>query len=147
MDGCASIYPALAAIFVAQFFGVELAVTDYLLIAFVSVVGSAATAGLTGAIVMLTLTLSTLGLPLEGVGLLLAIVPILDMGRTATNVAGQALVPTVVAKREGILDVEQYNSAQAAQLFVDDEELAAEDQEQVSGRQEADEITDRACNN
>ncbi|WP_413452787.1 dicarboxylate/amino acid:cation symporter [Georgenia phoenicis] len=138
MDGCASIYPALAAIFVAQFFGLELAVTDYLLIAFVSVVGSAATAGLTGAIVMLTLTLSTLGLPLEGVGLLLAIDPILDMGRTATNVAGQALVPTVVAKREGILDVERYNSANAENLFSEeDEEYAANAPEQVSGRPEA----------
>ena len=93
MDGCAAIYPALAAIFVAQVFGVSLGVEDYLLIAFVSVVGSAATAGLTGATVMLTLVLSTLGLPLEGVGLLLAIDPILDMMRTATNVAGQALVP------------------------------------------------------
>jgi Na+/H+-dicarboxylate symporter len=59
---------------------------------------------------MLTLTLSTLGLPLAGVGLLLAIDPILDMGRTATNVAGQALVPTIVAKREGILDLERYRS-------------------------------------
>ena len=56
MDGCAAIYPALAAIFVAQVFGVDLGLTDYLLIAFVSVVGSAATAGLTGAVVMLTLT-------------------------------------------------------------------------------------------
>ncbi|RBY82004.1 dicarboxylate/amino acid:cation symporter [Geodermatophilus sp. TF02-6] len=110
MDGCAAIYPALAAIFVAQFFGVDLSVTDYLLIALVSVIGSAATAGVTGAVVMLTLTLSTLGLPLAGVGLLLAIDPILDMGRTAVNVAGQALVPTVVAKREGILDVERYRS-------------------------------------
>ncbi|HLT83783.1 MAG TPA: dicarboxylate/amino acid:cation symporter [Phototrophicaceae bacterium] len=138
MDGCASIYPALAAIFVAQFFGLELGVTDYLLIAFVSVVGSAATAGLTGAVVMLTLTLSTLGLPLEGVGLLLAIDPILDMGRTATNVAGQALVPTIVAKREGILDVEKYNSANATDLFTeDDAEAAADAPEVVSGRQEA----------
>ncbi len=110
MDGCAAIYPAVAAIFVAQFFGVPLSLTDYLLIAFVSVIGSAATAGLTGAIVMLTLTLSTLGLPLAGVGLLLSIDPILDMGRTATNVAGQALVPLVVAKREGILDEGVYNS-------------------------------------
>jgi Na+/H+-dicarboxylate symporter len=110
MDGCAAIYPALAAIFVAQFFGVDLGITDYLLIALVSVVGSAATAGVTGAVVMLTLTLSTLGLPLAGVGLLLAIDPILDMGRTATNVAGQALVPTIVAKREGILDLERYRS-------------------------------------
>jgi Na+/H+-dicarboxylate symporter len=110
MDGCAAIYPALAAIFVAQFFHVDLSITDYLLIALVSVIGSAATAGVTGAVVMLTLTLSTLGLPLAGVGLLLAIDPILDMGRTAVNVAGQALVPTIVAKREGILDVERYRS-------------------------------------
>jgi Na+/H+-dicarboxylate symporters len=104
MDGCASIYPALAAIFVAQVFGVPLGFGDYLLIAFVSVVGSAATAGLTGAIVMLTLTLSTLGLPLEGVGLLLAIDPILDMIRTATNVTGQIVVPVLVARGEGRLD-------------------------------------------
>jgi Na+/H+-dicarboxylate symporter len=61
--------------------------------------------------VMLTLTLSTLGLPLAGAGLLLAIDPILDMMRTATNVAGQALVPTVVAAREGILDRAKYDSA------------------------------------
>jgi Na+/H+-dicarboxylate symporter len=66
---------------------------------------------------MLTLTLSTLGLPLEGAGLLLAIDPILDMGRTAVNVAGQVLVATIVAKREGILDEAAYyrdvSSAQA----------------------------------
>ncbi|GGO30995.1 sodium:proton antiporter [Micromonospora parathelypteridis] len=111
MDGCAAIYPALAAIFVAQVFGVHLGIGDYLLIAFVSVVGSAATAGLTGATVMLTLTLSTLGLPLAGAGLLLAIDPILDMMRTATNVAGQALVPIVVSAREGTLDRVAYESA------------------------------------
>ena len=104
MDGCAAIYPAIAALFVAQFYGLELGMTDYLLIVIVSVLGSAATAGTTGATVMLTLTLSTLGLPLEGVGLLLAVEPIVDMGRTAVNVTGQALVPAVVAKRAGIID-------------------------------------------
>lgn len=103
MDGCAAIYPAAAALFVAQYYGVALHPGDYLLIAMVSVLGSAATAGLTGALVMLTLTLSTLGLPLEGAGLLLAIDPILDMGRTAVNVAGQALVPLIVGKRGGLL--------------------------------------------
>jgi Na+/H+-dicarboxylate symporter len=127
MDGCASIYPAISAIFVAQIFGIDLSVLDYVLIAFVSVVGSAATAGLTGAIVMLTLTLSTLGLPLAGVGLLLAIDPILDMGRTAVNVAGQVLVPTIVAKREGILDQAQYDSAQAEDLFTETDETSAHD--------------------
>lgn len=111
MDGCAAIYPAISAIFVAQFYGVPLGLQEYVLIAFVSVIGSAATAGLTGATVMLTLTLSTLGLPLAGVGLLLAIDPILDMGRTAVNVAGQALVPTIVAKRQGMLDQAQYDRA------------------------------------
>ncbi|SDG16848.1 Na+/H+-dicarboxylate symporter [Sinosporangium album] len=110
MDGCAAIYPALAAIFVAQIFNVPLGVGDYLLIAFVSVIGSAATAGLTGAIVMLTLTLSTLGLPLEGVGLLLAIDPILDMIRTATNVAGQMVVPVLVGRSEGRLDTAVFNA-------------------------------------
>lgn len=110
MDGCAAVYPAIAAIFIAQFYGIALVPMQYLLIVAVSVLGSAATAGVTGAVVMLTLTLSTLGLPLEGVGLLLAIDPILDMGRTATNVAGQILIPTLVARREGILDEGRYNS-------------------------------------
>ncbi|MEE1650683.1 dicarboxylate/amino acid:cation symporter [Brachybacterium sp. J144] len=110
MDGCAAIYPALAAIFVANFYQVPLGITDYLLIVLVSVLGSAATAGMTGATVMLTLTLSTLGLPLEGVGLLLAIDPILDMGRTALNVTGQSLVAVIVAKRERILDQRAYDA-------------------------------------
>lgn len=128
MDGCAAIYPAIAAIFVAQFYGVELNIVSYLLIALVSVVGSAATAGTTGAVVMLTLTLSTLGLPLEGVGLLLAIDPILDMGRTAVNVAGQALVPTIVAKREGILDRGLYDAPRDGEPFADDSADAPEDE-------------------
>ncbi|MCQ9343495.1 dicarboxylate/amino acid:cation symporter [Corynebacterium kozikiae] len=104
MDGCAAVYPAIAAIFVAQFYGIDLNFTHYLLIIFVSVIGSAATAGTTGATVMLTLTLSTLGLPLAGVGLLLAIEPIIDMGRTAVNVTGQSLSALIVAKRAGIWD-------------------------------------------
>ncbi|HET8795109.1 MAG TPA: dicarboxylate/amino acid:cation symporter [Arthrobacter sp.] len=120
MDGCAAIYPAVAAIFVAQFYGIQLDATQYLLIALVSVLGSAATAGTTGAVVMLTLTLSTLGLPLAGVGLLLAVDPIVDMGRTAVNVAGQALVPTIVAKRQGIMDEDLYNAERNGDPFADD---------------------------
>ncbi|TQC49706.1 dicarboxylate/amino acid:cation symporter [Rhodococcus sp. WS4] len=125
MDGCAAIYPAIAAIFVAEFYGVPLSFTDYLLIIVVSVIGSAATAGTTGATVMLTLTLSTLGLPLAGVGLLLAVEPIVDMGRTAVNVTGQALVPTIVAKREGILDEARYNAERTGDPFQDDDAVAA----------------------
>lgn len=111
MDGCAAVYPAAAAIFVAQFYGIDLNMTHYLLIVMVSVLGSAATAGTTGATVMLTLTLSTLGLPLAGVGLLLAIEPIVDMGRTAVNVTGQSLAATVVAQRAHILDQSRWGSS------------------------------------
>ncbi|MBO8195824.1 dicarboxylate/amino acid:cation symporter [Streptomyces oryzae] len=122
MDGCASIYPAIAAIFVGEFFHVDMGIKEYLLIVFVSVIGSAATAGLTGATVMLTLTLSTLGLPLEGVGLLLAIDPILDMMRTATNVAGQSVIPLLVSAREGILDRRAYDNATSIDLAAFDGE-------------------------
>jgi Na+/H+-dicarboxylate symporter len=103
MDGCAAIYPAVASLFIAHAYGIALGPEHYVLIAIVSVLGSAATAGVTGATVMLTLTLTTLGLPLEGVGLLLAIDPIIDMGRTALNVTFQMLVPYIVAKEEGLL--------------------------------------------
>ncbi|QRZ61163.1 dicarboxylate/amino acid:cation symporter [Rothia sp. ZJ932] len=120
MDGCAAVYPALAAIFVAQFYGIDLSISQYLLIVLVSVLGSTATAGTTGAVVMLTLTLSTLGLPLDGVGLLLAIDPIIDMGRTALNVAGQALVPAIVAKREGLLNETAYNAPRDHEGFTDE---------------------------
>ncbi|GGU64124.1 sodium:proton antiporter [Streptomyces albospinus] len=120
MDGCASIYPAIAAIFIAQIFNVHLGIADYVLIAFVSVIGSAATAGLTGATVMLTLTLSTLGLPLEGVGLLMAIDPILDMMRTATNVAGQSVIPILVSAREKILDRDAFAHATSIRIGATD---------------------------
>jgi Na+/H+-dicarboxylate symporter len=82
---------------------------------------------------MLTLTLSTLGLPLAGVGLLLAIDPIIDMGRTAINVAGQALVPTIVAKRNGILDLGLYNARRnGSDPFSDDAKADAPEAEPVA---------------
>ena len=126
MDGCAAIYPAISAIFVAQFFGIQLDFTQYLLIALVSGWVRLPRPAPPAPSVMLTLTLSTLGLPLAGVGLLLAIDPILDMGRTAVNVAGQALVPTIVAKRQGILDEQLYNAPRNGTPFVDDSFDAAD---------------------
>ncbi|WP_299302737.1 dicarboxylate/amino acid:cation symporter [uncultured Brachybacterium sp.] len=142
MDGCAAIYPSLAAIFVANFYGVPLGITDYLLIVLVSVLGSAATAGMTGATVMLTLTLSTLGLPLEGVGLLLAIDPILDMGRTALNVTGQSLVAVIVAKREKILDQGTYDATRRTSFQVIQAEETAEAQGAPDAAAEAGESTE-----
>lgn len=141
MDGCASVYPAVAAIFVAQFYGIELSFTQYLLIVFVSVIGSAATAGTTGATVMLTLTLSTLGLPLEGVGLLLATEPIIDMGRTAVNVTGQSLVATVVAKHAGIQDQEMWDRAAGGVNVLEPSKLRDDAEREATER----EATDRGA--
>ena len=77
---------------------------------------------------MLTLTLSTLGLPLDGVGLLLAIDPIIDMGRTALNVTGQALIPAIISRREGILDEDLYNAPRHGD-FGNDDDAASSDPE------------------
>ena len=112
MDGCGAIYPALTSVFVAQYFGLTLEPTQYLIILIASVLGSFGTAGVPGtAIVMVTLVLSAAGLPLEGIGYLVAIDRVLDMVRTMTNVTGQMLVPVLVAKETGLLDHEIYNAA------------------------------------
>ncbi|HST45707.1 MAG TPA: dicarboxylate/amino acid:cation symporter, partial [Luteimonas sp.] len=112
MDGCGAIFPALTSIFVAQYFGLELSATQYFIILLASVFGSFGTAGVPGtAVVMATLVLSAAGLPLEGIGLLIAIDRVLDMMRTLTNVTGQMLVPVLVAKETGLLDLARYEQA------------------------------------
>lgn len=112
MDGCGAIYPALASVFIAQYFGIDLSLPQYLVIAMASVLGSFGTAGVPGtAVVMATVVLSAAGLPLEGLGFLLAIDRILDMMRTMTNVTGQMLVPVLVAKETGLLDRGVYEAA------------------------------------
>ncbi|MBX3726336.1 MAG: dicarboxylate/amino acid:cation symporter [Xanthomonadales bacterium] len=110
MDGCGAIYPALAAVFIAQYFGLELSLSQYLVILLASVLGSFGTAGVPGtAVVMATVVLSAAGLPLEGLALLVAIDRVLDMMRTMTNVTGQVLVPVLVARATGLLDLAAYN--------------------------------------
>ncbi|GGS25120.1 MULTISPECIES: dicarboxylate/amino acid:cation symporter [Actinokineospora] len=113
MDGCAALYPAIATIFIANIFGYSLSFWQYVGIVAVAVFGAFATAGTTGWFTMLTLTLSTIGLPPEliatGVAIVFGIDPILDMIRTATNVAGQITVPVLVARGEGMLDDDVLN--------------------------------------
>ncbi|MDN5917534.1 MAG: dicarboxylate/amino acid:cation symporter [Pseudonocardia sp.] len=108
MDGCAAVYPALATIFIAHVTGVQLAAWQYLVIVAVAVFGALATAGTTGWFTMLTLTLGAIGMPPQviavGIAVVYGIDPIMDMMRTATNVAGQIAVPVVVARQEGLLD-------------------------------------------
>ena len=112
MDGCGAIYPALAAVFIAQYTGIDLSWSQYLIIALASVLGSFGTAGVPGtAVIMATVVLSAANLPLEAIGFLYAIDRILDMMRTLTNVTGQMLVPVLVAKETGMLDRQVYEAA------------------------------------
>lgn len=107
MDGCGAIYPAIASIFTANYFGIELTPAHIVIIYISSILGSLATAGVPGvATVMLTLTLTAAGLPLEGLALLAAIDRIIDMIRTATNVTGQILIPTLVARENGLIEAD-----------------------------------------
>jgi Na+/H+-dicarboxylate symporter len=125
MDGCAAIFPAITTIFIANLNGIELSIGDYLLITLVAVFGSLATAGTTGWFTMLTLTLAAVNLPAEviatGVAIVFAINPILDMARTATNVAGQITVPILVARSAGILDEDALHDRNALPLLDDEE--------------------------
>ncbi|WP_426284822.1 dicarboxylate/amino acid:cation symporter [Luteibacter sp. E-22] len=121
MDGCGAIYPAISAVFIAQYFHLDLQPAQYMVILLASVLGSFGTAGVPGtATVMVTLVLSSAGLPLEGIGYLVAIDRILDMMRTMTNVTGQMVVPVLVARERGILDLEVYNRA-SSELVVEGE--------------------------
>ena len=120
MDGCGAIFPALCAVFIAQYTGIPLTPEQYVVILIASVLGSFGTAGVPGtAVVMATVVLSAANLPLEVIGYLLAIDRILDMMRTMTNVTGQMLVPVIVARETGLLDTEQYQRARAPGSAVD----------------------------
>ncbi|MCL7713543.1 dicarboxylate/amino acid:cation symporter [Stenotrophomonas mori] len=110
MDGCGAIYPALCAVFIAQYTGVPLTPEQYVVVLIASVLGSFGTAGVPGtAVVMATVVLSAANLPLETIGYLYAIDRVLDMMRTLTNVTGQMVVPVIVAKETGLLDRTVYD--------------------------------------
>ncbi|MCK8044746.1 MULTISPECIES: dicarboxylate/amino acid:cation symporter [Shewanella] len=110
MDGTA-LYQGVTALFVAQAFGIDLTWVDYITIILTATLASIGTAGVPGAgLVMLTLVLTTVGLPLEGVALIAGIDRILDMARTVVNVSGDLVATTVIAKSEGEIDVEHYNA-------------------------------------
>ncbi len=103
MDGTA-LYQGICALFVAQAYGIPLGFGGQLTVLFTALLASIGTAGVPGAgLVMLTVVLTSVGLPLEGVVLIAGIDRILDMARTSCNVTGDAACAVVVAKTEGEL--------------------------------------------
>lgn len=101
MDG-AALYECVAAIFIAQAYGIELTVVQQVIIVFTALLASIGSAAIPMAgLVMITVVLSAVGLPLEGVGLILAVDQIIDMFRTSTNVWSDSCGAVVIAKSEG----------------------------------------------
>jgi Na+/H+-dicarboxylate symporter len=109
MDGTA-LYQGVCALFIAQAFGIDLDMADYLLIIMTSTLASIGTAGVPGAgLIMLSLVLTTVGLPIEGLAIVAGIDRILDMARTSVNVCGDLMVSVLVGKSENELDESIYN--------------------------------------
>ncbi|WP_339200766.1 cation:dicarboxylase symporter family transporter [Peribacillus sp. FSL P2-0133] len=109
LDG-SSIYQALASLFVAQMYGIDLSITQQITLLLVLMLTSKGMAGVPGAsfVVVLT-TLGSMGLPLEGVAFIAGIDRILDMGRSAVNVVGNSLAAIVMSKWEGEFDQDKAN--------------------------------------
>ena len=103
MDGTA-LYQGVCALFIAQAYGLELTIAQQLAIVLTATLASIGTAGVPGAgLVMLTMVLTSVNLPLEGLVLVAGIDRILDMARTAINITGDAAAAVVVAATEGEL--------------------------------------------
>jgi len=110
MDGTA-IMQGVATVFIANVYGVELGMLGYLTVILMSVLASIGTAGVPGVgLIMLSMVFTQVGLPVEGIGLILGVDRLMDMIRTAVNVSGDAVVSTIVAKSERKLDINTYYS-------------------------------------
>jgi len=110
MDGTA-LYQGVTTLFVAQAFGIDLGMPEYITIILTATLASIGTAGVPGAgLIMLTLVLTTVGLPVEGVALIAGIDRILDMARTTVNISGDIAASVIIAKSENELDTSIYNA-------------------------------------
>jgi Na+/H+-dicarboxylate symporter len=111
MDGTA-IMQGVATVFIAQAFNVDLSLSDYLMVILTATLASIGTAGVPGVgLIMLAMVLEQVGLPVEGIAIIIGVDRLLDMTRTAVNVTGDCMVTTVVAKSEN-----QFNES----IFLDE---------------------------
>jgi len=110
MDGTA-IYLGICAMFFAQAFGVELSWTAYPILILTCTLGSIGAAGIpSGSIIFMGMVLHSIGVPIEGIGLILGIDRLLDMVRTTINITGDCAITMIVDKSENLMDVEKYYS-------------------------------------
>lgn len=111
MDGLA-IKLGLSVIFFAQILGIELSMSDYMVVVLTGTLGSIGGAGIPGSfIIMLPIMLTSIGLPIEGVALLVGVDRVLDLFSTAINITGDATITLVIDSTEGNLDRDVYNDS------------------------------------
>ena len=109
MDGT-SIMQGVAVVFIAQAYGMPLEPADLLTVVFTATLASIGTAGVPSVgLITLAMVLSSVGLPVEGIALIMGIDRILDMIRTAVNITGDAVCTTIVSYQENALDKEVFN--------------------------------------
>ena len=110
MDGTA-IMQGIASLFIAQIYGIELGVNAMVTIVLTATLASIGTAGVPGVgMIMLSMVLQSVGLPLEGIGLIMGVERIIDMFRTTVNVMGDNICTLIIANSENDIDLEKYNS-------------------------------------
>ncbi len=113
MDGTA-IMQGVATVFIANVYGIELGIGGYLTVIGMAVLASIGTAGVPGVgLIMLAMVLNQVGLPVEGIALIMGVDRLLDMMRTAVNVTGDAMVTTIVARSEESIDMDIFNDPNA----------------------------------
>ncbi|MBT4664267.1 MAG: cation:dicarboxylase symporter family transporter, partial [Methylococcales bacterium] len=110
MDGTA-IMQGVATVFIANVYGIDLSLVQYLTIIAMSILASIGTAGVPGVgLIMLAMVFNQVGLPVEGIGLILGVDRLLDMVRTAVNVTGDATVTVIVARGEDEINLSVFNA-------------------------------------
>lgn len=119
MDGTA-IMQGVATVFIAQVFSQDLTLADYLMVILTATLASIGTAGVPGVgLIMLAMVLEQVGLPVEGIALIIGVDRLLDMTRTAVNVTGDSMVTVIVGKSEQQLDETVFNDANAGKNIED----------------------------
>jgi len=115
MDGTA-IMQGVATVFIAQVYGIELGFSAFLTVILTATLASIGTAGVPGVgLIMLSMVLQSVGLPVEGVALIMGVDRILDMSRTAINITGDTVCTLIVAKAEGEFNSEIFHSENVKQ--------------------------------
>ena len=113
MDGTA-IMQGVATVFIANVYGIDLGISDYLTVVGMSILASIGTAGVPGVgLIMLAMVFNQVGLPVEGIGLILGVDRILDMIRTTVNITGDATVTCIIARSEKTIDDQVFNDPDA----------------------------------